>query len=357
MPYVKGFPTTSSNHTLIKVVGSDSDEDRLVAIGLFSAAQGLYQRCMTSQDGKPSRSGPAVQYRTHYMVDVGKRQESLRSFFKFGYLITRMPCHIKLGKLDRRVNLASVCNGPDDSFLRAGHSLYGKINSASYGSISSIAGVKHSFTGDFMEYSPEDDPIHKSGKQYDLVLVDPALDENTITNNYGGVAFVNKHRSTLAGLNGDYVVSMFLLRWLPVWRPDVVAIKLRAHNDLVYLFMLITRTSRLGYSIAGIAHNDLDNKLEFFVILSKVKTEASYSLARCLIQGVHCWFTSTSSPYYFDENRHVMWLSSYDLRGFLSSNFGQARVDSQPDRSGVVVHINMRDVIPAVSNRDAAFRD
>jgi len=192
-------------------------------------------------------------------------------------------------------------------------------------------------------------------------LVDPALDENAFIENDKGVGFPNWHRSQIAGANGDYVTFFFMRYWVPVWKPVTICLKVRPHNDLMVIFSLIEWSKQLGYQFSGMAHNDIDNKLEFFFFLSLVRRESVYSVSRCLIQGVHTWFTAGTFLTHWGPEKYLSWLSAFALKGFLT-NYGQVtsirsntRDVNQPFTTYVTM--TMKKDIPRVQHRDSAFRD
>lgn len=335
---------------------------------MFSGVAALKTRETTTKDGKPKESKDAY---LKIRPKPGNRESGklrMNCFLKFAYIITSLPGYEMLQEMrDKRPLLvASFCNGPDDGFLRACEHLFGSkcLRASSYGSVSAVAGPDYSYTGDFLSRSPFDDPTYKDGKKlasYDLVLIDPALNEGEMLEQQE-IPNLQQKRAQLASNNADYVLSFFMSDWHLYLEPAIYIIKVRQYNsvDLLYTMDGILRND--GYVAVGVIHDDLSDKLEFFLVYRKSKMESEVDMAASLVAALDVWLNA-----YQDGGKHIRypcWLSWEDIEKFLTKHFGRVDRPWSPSqvkytkRSGpksINIDLHLRKSIPIpLSLEDAA---
>jgi hypothetical protein len=373
------FPAKSLGRHLMAVVSDNPRDWDCVAIYL-SAAGALKNRLTTTKDGRPSEVQAALLnfYSVRVQNEVVSRNAKLAVFLKFVYLVTGTSVwpilKFEAQKSGRVINVASFCNGADDGFLRACSYLFGndKVRAVSYGSWSAVAGKSNSFLGDMFAHNVFDDPSYYQKRvgentykyhayRYDIALLDPALNEGEIEKqNLQGIC---KKRSQLATTNSDYVLDSFFRGWHPHLLARCYAIKIRQYNTVEVISAIDNILTDSGYVVDGVIHNDLDNKLEFYLIY-RVKSDedlTNVDMAASLVAALRIWMNAFYNPK--KRIRYGCWLSWADLTTFVANNFGNlepawsnTRIDAA-GRHVIKCPVRFREPIPLPMEVARAFRE
>jgi len=296
----------------------------------------------------------------------------LNVLFKFAYLVNRLPqsrylAHRSLGQKNN-IYVASFCNGADDGFLRACQYMFNnRVIATSYGSYSRVAGAR-SFTGDFMMCDPQEDPLVKGNAdipkvgsklpRYDIVLIDPALDEGSMLNL--PVRNVMRYRAQLARTNSTYVLRGFFNYWHQHLRAFCYMIKVRQYNSVDDVKFLNDVLVSDGYTFDGVIHDDLDNKLEFYLIyrcINQKQIVETGHVANTLLLAYDHWMLLKRDF----KQKYPCWLSQKDLCGFVEGVFGHPLVPKRVYykngvQSGLVLPVRFDKPVPAPVEVSGTFR-